>query len=126
MSKTVLFKGGDARIYVNGKILCRVLSVKISESCKTYDIYEYLSGEAVKRLPLKREYIITVERAFSPEDGTEEYEDFTLTVKTGDRKTAYTGCNISEKTVEIKPDGTPAVVVKINAVSKKEVNGNES
>lgn len=125
MSRVTLLKGSDAEIFVNGSPLCGVTKLEVAESLKTYEIYEYLSGEFAERLPLKREYELTLVKAFAKDEPLDIYGEYTLGIRTDGSEEVYTKCKTLAKTNSFTAGSPLTVTYKIRAYSKKEVEGND-
>lgn len=126
--KTVVFlKGSDIDIFADDNLLSGVISLKIKENRELYNICEYLSGEYVQQVPLKRKFELTLEKAFTEEDVLENLTDFTIKVKAGNKEAVYEGCSLTEKNHNLSGQKPLSTVYKITALSKTEnevQNGN--
>lgn len=120
MTTEVLLKGDDIQVLLNNEIIGGIVKLTVKETEEYYNIQEYLSGEFVDQIPLKREYEITVEKAYTEENVFKEIKNFEIAVKAEKSETVYGGCVLAEKTDNFSQKNPLFSVYRIIAKSKSE------
>lgn len=120
MTPVVLLKGDDISVLLNDKIIDAVISLNIKETVTYYNIYQYLSGEPAKQIPLKREYNLILKKSFSEDNPFKNIADFSLEVKYPGKTVLYEHCNLTEEESELLQNKDLVTIYKINALLKNE------
>lgn len=118
MIQYVFLKGDDISVYINDKLLCAVISANIKETTTYYHIMEYLSDEEIERIPIKTEYDITLQKAYTNESPFENAEEFSVKIKSKDKIVTYEPCILLEEENSLSQNNTLTTVYKIKAFNK--------
>lgn len=118
MTRYVALKGDDISVYINNHLLGAVMSANIKETTDYYDVRQYLSDEEVDRIPLKKEYSITLQKAFENINPFENSEEFSLKIKSKEKETTYEPCVLLEEENFLSQNNTLTTVYKIKAYNE--------
>lgn len=118
MTRYVFLKGDDISVYINDELLCAVISANIIETTTYYDVMQYLSDEEVERINLRKEYNITLKKAFTNENPIVNPEDFSLKIKSKNNVITYEPCILLEEENFLSQNNTLTTVYKIKAYNK--------
>lgn len=118
MIRYVLLKGDDISVYINNHLLGAVISANIKETTDYYDVMQYLSDEEVDRIPLKKEYSITLKKNFENISPFDNSEEFSLKIKSIEKETTYDPCILLEEENFLSQNNTLTTVYKIKAYNK--------
>lgn len=118
MRPVVFLKGDDISVYVNGELLSGVISLKVKKTITYYNICQYLSGEFLKKIPLKREYDLVLTKVYTKENPFENLSEFLISVNCDGKITTYEPCILLEEESVYLQNDTIASVYKIKACDK--------
>lgn len=118
MTRYVFLKGEDISVFVNDELLNAVISANIRKTTEYYDIMEYLSDQEVERIPIKTEYNITLQKAYTDENPFDNTEEFSLKIKSKDNTVTYESCILLEEENSLSRNNTLTTVYKMKAFNK--------
>ncbi len=122
MTVVTLLKGDDITVALNDKIIDSVLEVNIKKTEEYYNVLQYLSIEPVDEILQKREYIITLKKAYSEEKFFDMNTEFNLKITSKIKSVTYFACKITEEETSLLPtkEMISAYKIKCNLSDEQE------